>query len=172
MVDRGGEGAVYGRALLAQHAKMFEWWGEVNDGLLSRDDFAERMARVETRIERLLTKAAACSKAGKTAGMAREILKLEGGLFAFVHVEGIEPTNNHAAERAIRPAVIYHKGSFGTFSEAGSRFVERIMSVVQSCKAQNRSVHQFLADSLHAHLHELPLPSLVPKNRHVMPLAT
>lgn len=171
MVDRGGSGAFFGRALLAQHQKMFCWWGQVKDGLLSREDFIERMAPVQSRIERLLRSAAARSDAGKTAGMAREILKLKEGLFTFVEVENIEPTNN-AAERAIRPAVIYRKGSFGTFSEAGSRYIERIMSVVQSCKAQNRSVHQFLAQSLDAHLRKLPPPSLVPEHIHVMPLAS
>lgn len=170
MVDRGGSGAEFGRALLAQHKKMFAWWSQVKDGLLSRDDFIERMAPVQKRIERLLENAAACPKAEKTAGMAREILKLKDGLFTFVEVEGIEPTNN-AAERAIRPAVIYRKGSFGTFSEAGSRYVERIMSVVQSCKNQNRNIHQFLTRTLDAHLRKLAPPSLVPTQAHVMPLA-
>jgi len=170
MVDRGGPGAVYGTALMVQHKKMFIWWSQVKDGVLSRDTFIERMAPVRKRIERLLTKAEACPNAGKTAGMAREILKIKDGLFTFVEVEGIEPTNN-TAERAIRPAVIYRKGSFGTFSEGGSRFIERIMSVVQSCKAQNRSVHQFLTKTLDAHLRRLPPPSLVPDQDHVMPLA-
>ena len=169
MEDRADAGAIYGTKMLALHAKMFEWWGQVKDGLLSREDFTARMAPVEKRIESLLTKAENCPKAPKTAGMAREILKLKDGLFTFVHVEGIEPTNN-TAERAIRPAVIYRKGSFGTFSEAGSRFIERIMSVVQSCKAQKRSVHQFLTESLHSHLHGLPPPSLLPEHRHVTPL--
>jgi transposase len=169
MVDRGGPGAVLGRALLAQHKKMFAWWSQVKDGLVSREDFIERMAPVQKRIERLLRKAAVCPGAGKTAGMAAEILKLKEALFTFVEVEGIEPTNN-AAERAIRPAVVYRKGSFGTFSEAGSRYIERIMSVVQSCKAQNRSVHEFLTQTLDAHLCKLPPPSLVPGQPHVMAL--
>lgn len=149
---------------------MFVWWSQVKEGLLSRDAFIERMAPVQKRIERLPMGAEACPNAGKTAGMAREILKLKEGLFTFVAVEGIEPTNNHA-ERAIRPAVVYRKGSFGTFSEAGSRFIERIMSVVQSCKAQGRDVHQFLTQTLDAHLRHLPRPPLVPDQSHVMSLA-
>lgn len=170
MEDRGGAGAAYGTALLVQHAMMFEWWSQLKDGLLSREAFIERMAPVQKRIERLLTEAAACPKAGRTAGMAKQILKLKDALFTFVEVPGIEPTNN-TAERAIRPAVIYRKGSFGTFSEAGSRYVERIMTVVQSCKTQKRSVLQFLTQTLDAHLRGLPPPSLVPGHPHVMPLA-
>jgi transposase len=65
----------------------------------------------------------------------------------------------------------YRKGRYGTFSETGSRFIERIMSVVQSCKAQSRSVHQFLTQTPEAHLRHLPPPSLVPEQSHVMPLA-
>ena len=56
------------------------------------------------------------------AGKCREILKLQDALFTFVRVEGIEPTNN-PAEHALRHAVIWRKTSFGTDSEAGSRFV-------------------------------------------------
>lgn len=161
MVDRGGPGAVYGRALLEHHKKMFAWWSQVKDGSLTREDFQRRMAPVQRAIERELKSASVCPQAGKTAGMAREILKLKDGLFTFVEVPGIEPTNN-AAERAIRPAVIYRKGSFGTFSEAGSRYIERIMTVVQTCKAQRRSIHQFLTQALDAHLREQPSPSLLP----------
>ena len=65
--------------------------------------------------------------APKVAGRCREILKLEGALFTFVRVAGVEPTNN-VAERALRPAVLWRKGSFGTDSEQGSRFVERILN--------------------------------------------
>lgn len=162
MVDRGGSGAAYGRALLEETKKMFVWWSQVKDGLLSRNRFIEQMAPVRARIERLLTQAAACPRAGKTAGMAKQILKLKEALFTFVEVEGIEPTNN-AAERAIRPAVVYRKSSFGTFSEAGSRFLERIMSVVQTCKAQERNVHDFLTRALDAYLRNQPAPSLVPE---------
>jgi transposase len=48
-------------------------------------------------------------------------------------VEGVEPTNN-VAERALRPAVLWRKGSFGSNSEAGSRFAERLLSVVATCR--------------------------------------
>jgi len=171
MVDRDDVGAVFGIALLHAHGKMFKWWSQVKGGLMPRADFQKRMAPVQRTIERLLTEAAACAKAGKTAGMAKQILKLKDGLFTFVEVEGIEPTNN-IGESAIRPAVIYRKGSFGTFSQAGSRYVERIMSVVQSCKAQKRDILQFLTDTLDAHLRGLPPPSLVPGNTHVRSLAS
>ena len=57
-----------------------------------------------------------------TAGTCREMLKRREALWTFVQVEGVEPTNN-TAERSIRPGVQWRKGSFGTQSEDGSRFV-------------------------------------------------
>lgn len=48
-------------------------------------------------------------------------------MWLFVTVEGVEPTNN-AAERAIRPAVLWRRTSFGTQTAAGSTFVARMRS--------------------------------------------
>ena len=51
----------------------------------------------------------------------------------------VEPTNN-TAERGVRPGVLWRKGSFGTHSAAGSRFVERIMTAAATCKQRDRNV--------------------------------
>jgi transposase len=80
----------------------------------------------------------ACSCA-KTAGVCRELLSVEPALWTFVRVEGVEPTNN-AAERALRHAVLWRKASHSTDSEAGSRFVENILSVVATCR--QRGLHR------------------------------
>ena len=49
----------------------------------------------------------------KTIRTFRQLLKVEPALWLFVEVEGVEPTNN-AAQRAIRPAVIWRCTSFGS----------------------------------------------------------
>jgi transposase len=78
-----------------------------------------------------------------------------------VEVEGVEPTNN-AAERSLRQAVIWRKLSFGTQSAGGSRFVETLLSVVETCRQQQRSVLDSLTAALQAHFaHQTP-PSLLP----------
>jgi len=82
-------------------------------------------------------------------------------LWTFAYVDGVEPTNN-AAERALRPAVLWRKGSFGTQSDAGSRFVERIMTVAATCKQQGRSLLDFLVAASTATRLGLPPPSLLP----------
>jgi len=82
-------------------------------------------------------------------------------LWTFAHVPGVEPTNN-AAERALRPAVLWRKGSFGTQSADGSHFVERIMTVAATCKQQGRGLLDFLVAAITAARLGLPPPSLLP----------
>jgi hypothetical protein len=78
-----------------------------------------------------------------------------------VQVEGVEPTHN-TAERAIRPGVQWRKGSFGTQSEDGSRFVESMMTVVATLKQQQRNVLQYLTAAHEAALWSEAAPSLIP----------
>ena len=82
------------------------------------------------------------------------------GAWLFVDSEGVEPTNN-AAEQALRHAVIWRKLSFGTQSASGSRFVERMLTVIETCRRQNRNVYAWLTDAVQAHLAGQPTPSLL-----------
>jgi transposase len=87
----------------------------------------------------------------------------ESKLWAFVWQEGVEPTNN-AAERALRHAVLWRKGSGGTDSRRGSRFVERILSVRETCRQQGRGLLDYLAGCCQAHLTGKDVPSLLPRS--------
>jgi len=91
----------------------------------------------------------------------QNILKLEQALWTFVDHEGVEPTNNDA-ERALRRAVIWRRRSFGTQSETGSQFVERIMTTVTTLRQQKRDVLDYLVTASHANLLGLTAPSLLP----------
>ncbi|HEX8538305.1 MAG TPA: IS66 family transposase, partial [Cystobacter sp.] len=109
-VDRGGAAKPLGQALLAQTRKLFALYHQWRDGTLPRPAFQVRMSEVEAAVARLLRRAQVCPDQ-KVAGMAEAILQLEPALWAFVHMEEVEPTNNRA-ERALRPAVCMRKGSF------------------------------------------------------------
>ncbi len=159
-VDRGGRGSLLGVFLLMEARRMFKLWHRVRDGTLQRRTFQRRMEPIRANVGRLLRKAVVRAEA-KTAGMAREILTLEKSLFTFVDIEGVEPTNN-TAERAIRPAVIYRKLSFGTHSAKGSRFIERMLTVTATLKLQKRNVLEYLTAAYAAHLAGVPPPSLLP----------
>ena len=73
------------------------------------------------------------------------------------------PTTNNASVRALRPAVIWRKLSFGTHSANGSRFVEKILTVVETCHRQSRNSFDFLTAAMHAHFNRSTAPSLLPK---------
>ncbi len=162
-VDRGGRGGEIGDKLLEQVDKMFKWWHRVRDGTLDRATFQVEMEPVQAKIVELLHEAETLDEVNekKTLGMAKKILGIEDALFTFVKVEGIEPTNNFG-ERQVRPGAMWRRTSFGTQSEAGSRFVERMLTVVATLRQQKRSVLEFLTDAYAAHLDGRPGPSLLP----------
>jgi transposase len=159
-IDRGGVGGRIGSELMRARHQMFKWWHRVRNGTLERRVFQRRMRKVEKRVGELLQEAAAHAEK-KTAGMAKEILKLEKCLWVFVDVPGVEPTNNYG-ERTLRQAVIYRKISFGTRSVQGSRFIERILTVVTTLKQQKRNTLEFLREALWAHRRGQSPPSLLP----------
>lgn len=161
MVDRKGGGSRIGRQLLEQASLMFKWWHKVRDGTMTRALFQKRMRKVRTEVGRLLRSGATCSGA-KTAGMCKQILKVEAALWTFVDTEGIEPTNNNG-EQKIRPAVLWRKGSFGTQGDRGSRFVERVLTVTATCKQQRRSILGYLTEACEARLRGVEPPSLIPQ---------
>lgn len=163
--ERGRQAAQIGKRLLLETQKMFELWHRVRDRTLARSTFQVYMRPIRRRVEALLREGTQCGES-KTEGMCEMILKVKPALWTFVRVEGVEPTNN-AAERAIRHAVLYRKGCFGTQSEAGSRFVERILTVVATLRQQERNVLEYLTEACsRAQAGRKPL-SLLPGRAHV-----
>jgi transposase len=140
--ERGGESQEIGEALLIQTKEVFRLWHQVRDGVLSRRRFQRLIVPVRQRITELLDEGSNC-RSGKTRGTCRQIRTLEEALWTFVRVKGVEPTNN-AAERSLRRAVLLRRKSFGTQSTEGSRFVERILTVVTSLRQQGRDVLDYL----------------------------
>jgi transposase len=160
-VERGGESQRIGTAILAQADLMFEWWHKVRDGTMSRATFQQNMQSVQRNVGQLLRQGAAGNNS-KTGGTCRDILKREQALWTFVYVEGIEPTNN-LGERQVRPGVLWRNTSFGTQSQAGSRFAERIMTVAATLKQQHRNVLDYLTQACDAANWGKPSPSLLPE---------
>jgi transposase len=79
-------------------------------------------------------------------------------LFTFLQHEGVEPTNN-IAERSIRPAVQWRKICFGSQSDIGERFTERLLSVVGTCRLHGVNPYHFLTKVVRASFsgqHALP----------------
>ena len=149
-----------GRALLAETAQMFAWWHRVRDGTLARATLRVYMRSVQRRVEALLTEGAAVPHL-KTARTCAKLLKRADALWTFLYVDGVEPTNN-IAERAVRHGVLCRKTSYGTHSEDGSPFIERILSVHATLRQQERNALHVVHEACRAALLGTPAPSLLP----------
>jgi transposase len=148
-----------GRDLLRPTRDLFRHWARYRDGTLTRRGFQRLVQPISVEIEALLLRGA-FSGNPRLVGMCSELHGHRDWLWTFVAVEGIEPTNN-ASERALRHAVIWRKLSFGTQSAAGSRFVETILTVVETCRQQSRQVLAHIATAVEAHLAGQHAPSLL-----------
>jgi transposase len=160
MAERRGGSRRIGEDLLSAAELMFHWWHRVRDGTLKRSTFRQYMSFHRARVEGLLARGSRCHHR-KTAATCTEILKVKQALWTFVRVDGVEPTNN-AAERALRGAVIWRKTSFGSWSEQGSRYVERMLTVSATLRKQKRDLVDYIVQVCTARLHNEPVPSLLP----------
>ena len=167
--DHGPEPKRLGLALQAAHDRMFHEWHRVRDGTLSRAQFQKLLRPIRREIIDLLEQGR-LGDVAKVSGRCREILLLRDALFTFARVHGVEPTNN-AAEQAVRPAVLWRKNSFGTDSERGSRFVERILTTVTTLRLQKRNVLDYLTAACEARLYGHEAPSLLPEATRYQELA-
>ncbi len=168
LAERGGESQAIGEGLLAQARTLFEWWHRVRAGTLPRSEFVATVVEIRAEVQQWLAEGAAYEAArgiksarARTARTCRALLKVAGALWLFVKVAGVEPTNN-AAERALRPAVIWRRTRLGTQSTLGSPFVARMLTVMLTLRAQQRNVLEYLTSDCPAALHSLPAPSLLP----------
>jgi transposase len=166
--QRTGVAGELGQALLAQQKLLFEQWYRVRDGTLERDEFIDEVAPIQQQIRALLEQGASYpigkdekTPLAKTVRTCQQLLKVESAFWTFVTTPGIEPTNN-AAERALRPAVLWRKNSFGSQSEAGSLFVSRMLTVVTTLRSQNRPVLDYFVEACRAARQGQPVPSLLP----------
>jgi transposase len=159
VVDRGGASATVGREGLKLVKKVFAAWHAFQDGRCTRVQLEEQLDPVVRRLNRVLIEGTFADDA-TVAEFCENVLVLEDALWTFVTTPGVEPTNNHI-ERLLRRAVLWRKRSFGCWSEAGCRFVERILTVVQTRRLQGHNVLEYLHDALLAHRNGLPCPKLV-----------
>jgi len=159
---RGGMSAEIGDGLLEQVKEIFEAWRALKDGDLSREGFQQKMEPVQARVKELIQGGVACDQA-KTRRTCENLLKHEVSLWTFVREEGVEPTNNNA-ERPLRRAVMWRRKSFGTQSESGSRFVERILTAITSLRQQGRDVLEYLTAACRAALGQPSACCLLPNS--------
>jgi transposase len=160
MIDSGDRRAKHlGWRLRRATCELFEHWADYRAGRISRAALLHRMGPVRRKVECLLLRGT--QSANKDVrGTCRELYEHRQWLWTFLRHEGVEPTNN-AGERSLRHAVIWRKLSFGTQSASGSRFVETMLTVIETCRQQGRNVFAFLTHAIKAQLADQPAPSLL-----------
>jgi transposase len=150
-----------GHDLMRQTRLLFRHWSRCRDGTITRTGMLRLMRPIREEVNGLLLRGV-FSGNPKLVGMCTQLYDHRNWLWTFLDVEGVEPTNN-VSERALRPAVIWRKLSFGTQSAQGSRFVETILTVVETCRQQSRNTFAYLTAAIEAHFAHQPAPSLVPE---------
>lgn len=161
IIDGGGPSAFVGLQGRKLVKKVFAAWHAFRAKQCTRAQLQAKLDPVMNRMNRVLLKGALLGEDATVATFCENVLALEPALWTFVSSEDVEPTNN-VIERLLRRAVLWRKRSFGCSSEAGCRFVERILTVVQTRRLQGKSVLDYLHDALRAHRDGQPCPKLLP----------
>lgn len=164
LIDRGGLDEKIGRKGRAIVRKVFAAWHEFEEGKVTREQLQAKIDVIAARMNRLLIDGAdpfgdAARRDTTLVRFCENLLKVEEALWTFARVEGMEPTNNFM-ERLMRLAVLWRKKSFGCDSESGCRFVERILTTVQTCRLQKRSPLEYLTQAVEAAREGKPAPKL------------
>jgi transposase len=159
IVDFGGPSAFVGRRGLRLVKEVFAAWHAFQQGNITRHKLKTLIEPLQRRLGRTLLEGGLGDDA-RVSKFCENILTLEPALWTFVNQVGIEPTNNHM-ERLVRRAVLWRRRSFGSNSPAGCRFVERILTVVQTCRLRSKNSLEFLTEAVQTHRQGLSYPSLL-----------
>lgn len=159
--ERGGVDGAVGSWVLELFGKILGAWRAYRRGELTREAF---VVRLTARQEELRTPLRWGSEAGTrpTRALCNDLLDRWESLWTWLEVEDGEPTNN-AAERALRPAVLWRKSSFGHQSDTGEQFVERMLTTVMTLRLQRRNLWDYLVQTCEAAAHGQAAPSLLPR---------
>jgi len=155
----GAAGAV-GQWLAAETERLFAQWQAFRNGELDRAALAARLAPVRAAVQAALRWGAA-QRLPKFSAFCQNLLDREETLWTFVRMEGVEPTNN-AAERAVRPGVLWRKTSLFTQSERGREYVAHLLTVRTTLRKHGGHLLEFLTEALRCQRTGASPPRLLP----------
>lgn len=157
--QRSGQVGEIGAKLLFWADMLMFCWHNARDGNIGRQALRRRVDKLSLYFEAWLEAGVRLGVRG-FSGSCKDILAHREALWTFARHRGVEPTNNHA-ERELRTYVLWRKSSFGSQSERGDRYAERIMTVTHTLRKQRRNVLEYLTAACQAALRGTPAPSLL-----------
>jgi transposase len=160
LVDAGQADSWWAQRMVVAAQSVFTAWHAYRCKLFDRPALQQALLPVRLAWRELLDYSAMAAWE-PLRKFARDLQRHWDALWAFSRIEGLEPTNN-VAERALRPAVLWRKGCFGTQSAVGSRFVERMLSVRATCTQQGHKLFTFLIEAVRAARTGVTAPQLLP----------
>lgn len=156
--ERDGPAGSMGRELLGYTGILFDYWRDYRDGKMTRERYLAWMMPVRQQMETIFEKAVALEIKG-LSGSCANILEHRQALWTFVERDDVDPTNNHG-ERELRAFVLWRKRSFGTQSDRGNRFAERVMTIAHTARKQSMNVLAFITACCRARTEGGATPSL------------
>jgi hypothetical protein len=169
IAERSGASGEIGAELLALQQQLFAQWHRYKDGTIDWPTLQQacgpiRQAFVATlqRVVELGHRRGERTPWAKTVGTCHKLLPVADGLWTFLKIKGIEPTNN-AAERALRQSVIQRKISHGVQSRQGAICRDRLLTVTTTLRQQSRDIWDFLEQAWITHHRGGVMPSLLPE---------
>jgi transposase len=105
-----------------------------DQGQIGEHGLAVARGQLESRMDRLLWKP---RRAPQNRRLANHLGRERDALFTFLYCPGLEATN-WRAEQAIRPMVVTRKVWGGNRTPTGARTQSNLLSVLKTCRQQNR----------------------------------
>jgi hypothetical protein len=168
IAERPGASAEFGAELLELQRQLFAHWHRYKEGAIDWPNLQQACVPIRQSFEAALRRAVELGHQSgertpwaKTVGTCRRLLPVADGLWTFLKIKGIEPTNN-AAERALRQSVIQRKISHGVQSRQGAICRSRLLTVTTTLRQQGRDVWPFLEQAWVAYHRGGEMPSLLP----------
>ncbi len=176
IAEHPGASAEFGAELLELQWKLFAHWHGYKEGTIDWPNLQQACGPIRQSFEAALRRVVELGHQSgertpwaKTVGTCNKLLVLADGLWTFLEVEGIEPTNNAAVDevfsaglRALRQSVIQRKISHVVQSRQGAICRSRLLTVTTTLRQQGRDVWQFLEQAWVAHHRSGEMPSLLP----------
>lgn len=157
--ERDGPAGQIGKELIEYCELVFHYWREHRAGNLADADYKLWISSIQANMKPCLQRAMNANLK-YVSGSCENLLAHWDAMWTFVENIAVDPTNNHA-ERELRRLVLWRKRSFGSQSERGDRFVERILTVTQTMRKKAGDTLGFLQQSFLAHVASAPAPSLL-----------